>query len=330
MYHRIIILTLGYLLDLLFGDPLWLYHPVTGIGKLITFTEKSLRSVIKIKAADSEKQSQTKQLIIGILLFVIVCITTTALALGLLLVAYRIHYFCGLVIESLMCYQILAVKSLKTESMKVYDQLISGNIEDQRKAVSRIVGRDTKTLDEEGIIKASVETIAENTSDGVVAPIFYMVLFGAAGGFFYKAINTMDSMVGYKNKKYLYVGRAAAIADDVVNYIPARLSACYMILSAFLLRLDWKQAIHIFRRDRYHHASPNSAQTEAVCAGALGVQLAGDAYYFGQLYPKKTIGDKRREVCREDIRTTNRLLYMTAFIAVLAADLLMYAIVRGL
>ena len=202
-----------------------------------------------------------------------------------------------------------AAKCLKTESMKVYDALAKNDIEGGRTAVSMIVGRDTASLTEEGIIKAAVETVAENSSDGVVAPLFYLILFGVPGMVCYKAINTMDSMVGYKNETYLYLGRAAAKLDDMANYIPARLSGLYLITASFLLGYDGKNAWKMFVRDRYNHASPNSAQTEAVCAGSLGVQLAGDASYFGKIVKKPTIGDALRPVEYEDIKRASGLLY---------------------
>lgn len=234
---------------------------------------------------------------------------------GILYLAYHLSFYLGLAVESFMCYQILATKSLKVESDRVYQELQSGDITRARKAVSMIVGRDTQNLTAEGVTKAAVETVAENTSDGVIAPLFYMVIGGAVLGFGYKAVNTMDSMVGYKNEKYQYFGTVAAKFDDVVNYIPARLSAWIMILAAAITHMDWKHAKKIFLRDRYNHKSPNSAQTESVMAGALDVQLAGDAWYFGKLCPKPTIGDAIQKIEPEDIRRSHTLLYGTAVLA---------------
>lgn len=245
-----------------------------------------------------------------------VCFVSVLLPFCLLFAAHKLHPFVCLILKSIFCYQLLAVKSLKTESMKVYIKLKKEDLEGARQAVSMIVGRDTKNLNSEEIAKAAVETVAENTSDGVIGPMFYMGLFGPLGGFFYKAVNTMDSMIGYKNEKYLYFGRAAARLDDVLNFIPSRLSAVLMMGAAFILRLDYKGAVRIFKRDRFHHASPNSAQTEAVCAGALGVKLGGDAWYFGVLHKKDTIGDEKRKVSCEDIRSANRLLYVTAVLGI--------------
>lgn len=252
----------------------------------------------------------------GLLVLIVVSISTAVPAL-ILSVTYGYAWQLGMAIESFMCYQILATKSLKVESDKVYRALKTEGLEQARKAVSMIVGRDTKSLTEEGVTKAAVETVAENTSDGIIAPLFYMMIGGAVLGFGYKAVNTMDSMVGYKNDKYLYFGTAAAKLDDVVNYIPARLSAWFMILAAVVTGMDWKNAGYIYRRDRFNHKSPNAAQTESVMAGALDVQLAGNAWYFGKLYEKPTIGDPIRNIEAEDIRRAHTLLYVTAVLALL-------------
>jgi adenosylcobinamide-phosphate synthase len=236
------------------------------------------------------------------------------------------------VLEGFICYQLLATKSLKYESMKVYKELKNNDLEGARNKVSMIVGRDTKALTEEGITKATVETIAENTSDGIIAPMIYMIIGGAPLGLFYKAVNTMDSMVGYKNDKYFYFGRASAKLDDVLNYIPARISAYLMIVASFILKMNGKNAYKIYKRDRYNHASPNSAHTEAVCAGALEVQLAGDAYYFGKLYKKKTIGDALRPIEYDDIRRANLLLYVTSIIGIILfsvmKSIILYTIIK--
>lgn len=228
-----------------------------------------------------------------------------------------------------MTYQILATKCLKVESMKVYKCLKDQNLQAARQAVSMIVGRDTEVLDEEGVAKAAIETVAENTSDGVIAPMLYTAIGGPILGFFYKAVNTMDSMVGYKNDKYLFFGRTAAKLDDVVNYIPARISAWLLILAASFPGREFsgREAYRIFRRDRYQHASPNSAQTEAACAGALGIQLAGDAYYFGKKVEKPYIGDAMRPVEAEDIRRVNRLMYRAAWICEIVCLIVMAVII---
>lgn len=227
---------------------------------------------------------------------------------------YKWNFWLGFALETFWCGQLLATKSLKAESMKVYDRLKNGTIEEARYAVSMIVGRDTKELTEEGVTKAAVETVAENASDGIIAPMFYMAIGGIPLMFLYKGINTMDSMLGYKNDKYLYFGRCAARLDDVANYIPARISGWLMALSTVFVGMDTKNAVKIYRRDRRNHASPNSAQTEAAMAGALDVQLAGNAYYFGKLYEKPTIGDPIRPVEIEDIPRANKLLYATCIV----------------
>ena len=308
----------GYILDLLIGDPHWLYHPVRLIGNLISLLESIL-----LKEKDTSAKKYRKGMVLAILTPLITGIVTVSI----LVVGYHINMILGCVIETIMCYQILAVKSLKVESMKVYYALDKEGLQQARNAVAMIVGRDTKQLDEHGVVRAAVETVAENTSDGVIAPLFYMMLFGAVGGFVYKAVNTMDSMVGYKNEKYLHFGRFAAKMDDVWNYIPSRISALLMIASAWIFRMDYKRAWAVWKRDRRKHASPNSAQTEAVCAGALQVQLAGDAYYFGKLYPKETIGDDVRPIEPEDILRAGNLMDGTALLTLLVFGLLKYCMI---
>ncbi|HML37189.1 MAG TPA: adenosylcobinamide-phosphate synthase CbiB [Bacillota bacterium] len=296
----------GFLLDMIFGDPHWMPHPVCLMGNAIATGEKLIRKALP--------KTHGGELAGGALLAVAVVALSTAIPWGILWAAGRIHILLRIGLEAFMCYQILSVKSLKTESMKVYRELVREDLEVARKAVSMIVGRDVQNLSLEQVTKAAVETVAENTSDGTVAPLLFMAVGGAPLGFFYKAINTMDSMIGYKNDRYLYFGRFAARLDDAANYVPARLAAYLMILASRLLKLDYRNAYRIFRRDRYNHSSPNSAQTESVCAGALDIQLAGDAYYFGKLYPKKTIGDPLRPVAYDDICQANRLLYGTAYL----------------
>ena len=308
-------LILGFLIDLLLGDPRWLNHPVRIIGNGISMLAKILRRMFP-KTPGGEKTA-------GFFLVLLICIGSGGVPFLLLYLAYHIHTVLGIALETFMCYQMLAVKSLKAESMRVYEALKKPDLPGARTAVSMIVGRDTRSLSAAGVTKAAVETIAENTSDGIIAPLFYMAIGGPALMFLYKGINTMDSMVGYKNEKYLHFGRYAAKLDDIANYIPARISAWLMILASFFAGFDWKNAKKIFLRDRYNHASPNSAQTEAVMAGALDIQLAGNAFYFGKLYEKPTIGDAVREVETEDIKRANRLLYASA-----ALGTLFFALIR--
>ncbi len=313
MRYHILAFGAGFLLDQLFGDPYFLPHPIRGIGWLITKTEKMLRSGNPQENSTEREAAERRQ---GKFLVVIVLLFTGMLAALILFGAYAMHPYLGAVIEAVMTYQILAARCLQVESSKVWKQLTAGSLEGARKAVSMIVGRDTEHLTEEGVAKAAIETVAENTSDGVIAPMLYMALGGPVLGFLYKAVNTMDSMVGYKNEKYLHFGRAAAKLDDVVNFLPARISALLMIGAAFLggKSYNGKQAWRIWRRDNRKHASPNSAQTESVCAGALGIRLAGDASYFGKVVKKPYIGDPIRAVEAEDIRRTNRLMNRTAWI----------------
>ena len=307
--NRIICLFIGIALDALLGDPYRLPHPVRGIGRLIGALERRL-----LRESDSAAAKRRR----GVLLVLLVTAASGGAALAVLAAAYRVHHSVGVAVESVLCYQMLAMKCLRTESMKVYRALRAGDTGQARNAVSMIVGRDTGRLDEAGIARAAVETVAENTSDGVVAPLFYMFLGGAPLGVLYKAVNTMDSMIGYKSEKYADFGRCAAKLDDAANFFPSRIAAVLMIAASKLCkpkdRYSAKNALRIFRRDRFRHASPNSAQTEAVCAGALGIRLAGDAWYFGKKVEKPYIGDDVRPIEAEDIVRANRLLYGTSFL----------------
>lgn len=318
MWLTLAALLTGYVLDLIFGDPRQIYHPIRIIGNLIAVLEKGIRKVFP-KTSKGELAGGT----VLVVLVVLICTAVPAALLGL---AAWIHPVVYWLLASFWCWQILATKSLKTESMKVYAPLKEGDLPAARRAVAMIVGRDTERLTEEGVAKAAVETVAENTSDGIVAPLIFLALGGPALGFFYKAVNTMDSMVGYKNERYLYFGRTAARLDDVLNFLPSRISAWLMILAATILGMDGKNAKRIYLRDRKNHASPNSAQTEAVMAGALRVQLAGDAWYFGELYKKPTIGDPFRAVEPEDIVRANRLMYLTSALA-LAVCVILRAVI---
>lgn len=308
----------GFVIDIFIGDPYNFPHPIRAIGTLIAKLEKFVRSRFKNLRRG------------GTFLALTVLIVSTLIPLAVLFVCYKINIFFGLAAESVMCWQLVAARCLQKESMKVCHAVEEKNIEKARQAVSMIVGRDTDVLDETGIVKAAVETVAENTSDGVTAPIMYIALGGAPLGFFYKAANTMDSMIGYTNEKYIDIGRFAAKLDDVLNFIPSRLTALVMILSAYMLGADGKNAARIWKRDRRKHASPNSAQTESVCAGALDIRLAGDAYYFGELHKKEFIGDDIRTPESEDIRRANRLMYCTSVIVLIVGAALRAAVFGGL
>ena len=297
---------IGMILDWIFGDPVWLYHPVRIIGKWISFLEKILR-----KFAGDQEGNEKKLLIAGGILWILMILASAAVPMGILYLAEKFSPCAAFVLECFWCYQLLAARSLGKESKKVYKKLIQDDLSGARLAVSMIVGRDTENLTVEGVTKAAVETVAENTNDGVIAPLIYMLIGGPILGFVYKAVNTMDSMLGYKNEKYLYFGRVAAKMDDVAGFIPARISALLMILASCLLGMDGKNALWIWKRDRRKHASPNAAQTEAVCAGALQVQLAGDAWYFGKKHEKDTIGDPIREIEPRDFLWSEKLMIGT-------------------
>ena len=318
MKYHLIAFVFGFILDLIIGDPHFIPHPVRAIGSLISVLEKKWNS-------KDEKKALKK----GRLMVVIVSILTVITTLAILICGYTVNKYLGIIIESVMTWQILSVKCLRVESMKVYKKLKENDIEGARRELSMIVGRDTERLDYEGISRAAVETVAENTSDGGIAPMIYTAIGGPALGFLYKAINTMDSMVGYKNERYKSFGRCAAKLDDIVNYLPSRISAYAMIFACMFLgkEFDRKNAYKIYKRDRRKHASPNSAQTESVCAGALSIRLAGDAYYFGKLVKKDYIGDDIKKISHEDIKKANNLLYMTAFICEMFFSLILFIIV---
>ena len=379
--NRIIVLFIAAAVDLMIGDPHGLWHPVQGIGSLISVSERFLRSLFAVPPRQEDtagRGTKIRERIAGLLMVFLILLMSTAVVLFLLEVCGRFHLYLRLLAEGILCGRLLALRSLGEAGFSVRDPLLRNDIEGARKAVSMIVGRDTDRLDEEGIARAAVETVAENTSDGVTAPLFYMILFGGIGGIFYKAVNTMDSMTGYKNARYRYFGTAAARLDDVMNFIPARLTALTMILACYLpgketacistqdpqkeqnqskepedaetasrktaaegiknagtvqkktaaeggslerdsysrrvLLPDGAEAFRIWRRDRLKSPSPNSAQTESVCAGALHLRLLGDTWYFGELHHKQEIGDGGRKTEPADITRTVRLMNRTAFL----------------
>ncbi|MEE3398722.1 MAG: adenosylcobinamide-phosphate synthase CbiB [Eubacterium sp.] len=312
MLYHIIAFLIGYILDLIVGDPMNFPHPIRLIGTLIGKLDKALNK-------------RRARMLDGVLLCIIVVLTTAFATTLVIVVSYKIHVALGIAVEAILTCYILAARSLQVESMKVYHKLKSGTLEEARYAVSMIVGRDTDVLDQEGVTKAAVETVAENTSDGVIAPMLYTALGGPILGFIYKAVNTMDSMVGYHNEKYEYFGKAAARLDDIFNYIPSRLSAVFMILASYICGKDYsgREAVRIYKRDRNVTKSPNAGQTESVCAGALGIRLAGNAYYFGRLVEKPYIGDEGRSIEAEDIKRSCKLMYVTELITVLVSVLFM-------
>ena len=327
MIYHLTAFIAGFILDLFLGDPMGWPHPIRWIGSMIgALTDSLLKRADR--SLDIEAISKRKR-IMGMWLVIIVISVTAATSFLILYFAYTVNSLLGVIIEAVMTYYCLAAKSLCVESMKVSHALRDDGLQAGRRAVSMIVGRDTAELTEKGVIKAAVETVAENTSDGVIAPMIYLAIGGPVLGFVYKAINTMDSMVGYKNDKYMDFGRVAAKLDDVVNYIPARLSAILMIISCLFLGKKYSaiDAFKIFRRDRYNHASPNSAQTERACAGALGLRLAGPASYFGKVIDKKYRGDSVRNIELEDIKRANVLMFATAALCEAICILIMAIIV---
>ena len=302
-------------MDLAAGDPRSIPHPVVWIGKLIAFLDRKLLGDIPEDKSDPAKRDREAEFRKGLLLVLIVIIVTAAVTAAVMYASYRLSPLAGVIAEAVLTCFLLAQTSLRRESMKVYRELKEGSLEGARKAVSMIVGRDTQALDAEGVTKAAVETVAENFSDGVIAPMLYAAIGGPVLGMTYKAVNTMDSMIGYRNDRYMWFGTAAAKLDDAANCIPSRISAMLLIAcSAFCGRdFDAKRALRIWKRDRHEHKSPNAAQTESAAAGALGIQLAGDAQYFGKTVKKPYIGDKTREVEAEDIVRMNRLMSVSSF-----------------
>lgn len=291
----------GFVLDLILGDPYSLPHPVRLMGKCISALEDFFRRIMPSSLRTG-----------GTYLALIMITLSGLIPMIILWACYSVNVWLGAAAESIMVYYMLAARCLSDECMKVCRAAEEHDLDKARRAVSMIVGRDVDKLDEKGVLKAAVETAAENTSDGECAPLFYMGIGGAVFGFIYKAANTMDSMIGYKNEKYMEFGRFAAKLDDVLNFIPSRLSALMMILAAYILKLDGRSAYRIWKRDRNSQPSPNSAQTESAAAGALGLELLGDAYYFGKLHHKNRIGDSTRDIEPNDIRRMNRLMYMTS------------------
>ena len=307
MKYSLYALLLGFCIDLLLGDPHGFPHPIVAIGKLIAYLEARFRKLCP--------KTKSGEIAAGALLWVCTVAVATAVPALLLWSVQKLSVWLRLLVETVMCWQILATKSLRDESMKVYHALREKPLSDAQYAVSMIVGRDTKRLDEKGVARAAVETVAENTSDGVIAPLLFLAIGGAPLGFFYKAVNTMDSMLGYVEPPYTNIGLVPAKMDDVLNFLPARLSALFLLAAGFFLGMDVKNGWRIFRRDRYKHASPNSAQTESVCAGLLGLRLAGDAWYHGVLHKKAFIGDAVREITSEDIPLACRPMYVAAILA---------------
>jgi len=306
----------AYVLDLVLGDPQWLPHPVRFIGRLITLLENFFRGL-------GTTTSWLK--VSGIMLALIICLTTFWVTFFLIHWAGNLSRMAGFACCVFLGYTTLATRDLHAETRKVLQSLAAGNIPHARKELSFLVGRDTAQLAEPEILRALVETIAENISDGVIAPLFYLGLGGPPAAMTYKAINTLDSMVGYRNERYRYIGWASAKLDDAVNFIPARLSGMLIVISAFLLRRPWKDALRILWRDRRKHESPNSAWPEAAMAGTLGVQLGGLNYYFGQPSQKPFIGDPRKKLDLGQVREAWKVLYLSSLAMLLFSLLLTWS-----
>lgn len=344
LYYHIIAFSIGVIADFLIGDPYQIPHPIRLIGRLIGVLDNRFLGSKEVNYdANSEgeltykdnkgeraEDKSSQEFLKGMITVMIVLLLTVLCVLLIVFGSYRINYVFGIIVEAVLTCYCLAAKSLCTESMKVYAALMTGNIEKARYAVSMIVGRDTAVLDETGVAKAAVETVAENTSDGVIAPLLYTFIGGPVLGLAYKAFNTMDSMIGYHNDRYEYFGKSAAKLDDIVNYIPARISAIMMIVAAFVCGLfsaqySAKEALRIFKRDRYNHKSPNSAQTESVCAGALRIRLAGDASYFGKIVKKPFIGDDNISVSPDHIKDANILMFATEILLLIVLGTVTFA-----
>lgn len=335
--HITTMILIAFVLDLLFGDPEWFPHPVVLMGKAISFLERQLRDIFPANPDGELAAGRVMAIIMPVTTYVVVRILLGRLFIVSPMIAWAVNIF--------LCYQSLAVRSMLRESRNVYHALQTKSLDAARSAVARIVGRETARLGSVGIIRAAVETVAENFSDGVVAPLFYMLIGGAPLALAYKAVNTMDSMVGYKNDRYLNFGRAAALLDDAANFIPSRIAAFLVMGAAFISgekseqdplshrfgsgrlvsmwerRMIARRSYYIWKRDRRKHESPNSAQTESAMAGALGVQLAGPAVYFGKTVDKPFIGDPLRPIEESDILRANRIFFTGSCIAVLVATL---------
>jgi adenosylcobinamide-phosphate synthase len=308
-------LTLGYFLDLIIGDPQNWPHPIRYIGRFVSYLENIFGKF---------NQNKKNKFIFGMLLWIITVSIAYLIPKLILLYAYKVNSYLFIFIESLMCYYILAVKNLKDETKKVYDSLIENDLQKSRKSLSMIVGRDTENLDKESIVKAAVETVSENISDGIIAPMLFIALGGAPLGFAYKAANTLDSMVGYKNEKYYFFGKFSAVADDFLNYFPSRISGLLIVFSSLLLKYNYKNSWKIFIRDRKKHASPNSAQSESAAAGALNIRLGGPNYYHGVLVEKPFIGDSLKSIEVSDILKVFKLMYTTSFLGLLLSLAIIY------
>ena len=310
-----VIISIAYILDLVVGDPYWFPHPVIYIGKFISKIEKAVR-----------KSKINKKIGGGIIWFSTVFVVFI-LTFAVVKVSSK-NQIAEIIIGAAIVCTCFSTKCLADESKKIYYSLKNEGIEKARVQLSYIVGRDTSQLNESEIIRATVETVAENTVDGTIAPMFFAFLGGPALAMVYKAVNTMDSMIGYKNEKYRDIGMVAARLDDVFNFIPARISLLTFTLASMVLGYDFKNCFKIGLRDRKNHKSPNCAYSEGAVAGALGIQLGGTNVYFGETVYKPTIGDKHRELEIEDIIRTNKMLYVSTLMSIILFNMVFYCIMN--
>ncbi|MEG0283202.1 MAG: adenosylcobinamide-phosphate synthase CbiB [Erysipelotrichales bacterium] len=314
LLYNFISLNIAFILDLIIGDPNYGFHPIILLGKLNRKLEKILYKDNKLN---------------GFILGIVSILISMSIVLAILYLSYQINIYLYLIISTIITYQIIATKSLYQAGQRVYLALEENNLDKAREAVGMIVGRTTTELSEEEVINACIESVIENTSDGVSAPLMYLAIGSTTLGMGYKASNTLDSMFGYKNEKYQNFGYFSAKFDDIINYIPARLSALIMILASALLRYDYKEAFKVFKRDRYNHLSPNAGQLESVSAGALNIQLGGDHEYFGVMVSKPTIGNKTKKCNKDDIKKANNLMLVTSILTLLFIDLIYILIKVG-
>lgn len=301
-------IVMGYIADLIFGDPYWFPHPVRFIGRFISSFENLLRRLV---------HSETSEKIAGFILTGVTVVISYLIVWILLKISLSVSTLLFHIVNIFFIYTVLATRCLGDEAKKIYRYLINGDINNARKALSYIVGRDTEKLDVQGICRAVIETVSENTSDGIVAPLFYLFLGGVPLAMAYKAINTLDSMVGYKNERYINMGMASARLDDIANFIPARLTSFLIAIASFITGLNPRRSLSIMLRDGRNNPSPNSGYPEASMAGALGVRLGGPSSYGGQIVEKPYIGDPEDTVTPEHIILSTRVMYVTSLLALI-------------
>ncbi len=295
---------IAFLLDILIGDPRWFPHPVRMIGMCIEYLEKVLRKLVP-----SER-------VAGIFLALIIVVGTYLVTYQILSFFYGLRWSVGVIASIIIIFFSLSTRDLLKETGNVLNALKSGNLKKARNNLSRIVGRDTHDLSEQQVATGCIETSAENSVDGIIAPLFYAIIGGPALAMAYKSINTLDSMVGYKNEKYIDFGRASAKLDDIANYIPARIAAVVLPIASYFCGADYSNSVKILKRDGQKHPSPNSGIPEAAIAGALGIRLGGPSVYNDIPSDKPFIGDPQKDVSFDDINSTSKIVMVSAIISV--------------